>query len=95
MRPNFKLSIISLSMLFSALTANAQDDCSTTGFKVDYKTTPSGTYVAKSTRTICQLPEFYENAPAIATNIYGSRTDKRTTATGYLIFFKRVFSFNR
>ncbi|MBC7846002.1 MAG: T9SS type A sorting domain-containing protein [Flavobacterium sp.] len=83
MKHYLKLLIIFLSIFFLSVTANAQNDCSTTGFKVDYKTTPSGTYAAKSTRTICQLPEFYENAPAIATNIYGSRTDKQTTATGY------------
>lgn len=65
------------------LIAVAQDDCSVNGLQVDTKTAPTGTYKSYSTRTICQLPDFYENAPVIATNIYGSRTDKQTTPTGF------------
>ena len=67
----------------SILVVKAQDDCSVNGLMVDVKTSSTATYKAYSTRTICQLPGFYENAPTIATNIYGSRTDKQTTATGY------------
>jgi len=64
-------------------TAKCQDDCSVNGLKVDVKTSPSKSYVTYDTRTICQLPEFYENSPQITTNIYGSRSDKKTTATGF------------
>jgi hypothetical protein len=71
------------SFFSSALIVNAQDDCSVNGLLVDVKTSSTATYKTYSTRTICQLPEFYENAPTIATNIYGSRTDKQTTATGF------------
>lgn len=77
------LIIFSLILCSLTLIAVAQDDCSVNGMQVDTKTSPTGTYKPYSTRTICQLPDFYENASVIATNIYGSRTDKQTTATGY------------
>lgn len=86
MRHNLILSIMYLLLLFLTWITNAQDDCSITGFKIDYRTSPTGTYVSKNTRTICQLPEFYENSPAIATNIYGNRTDKQKC--NWLFLFK-------
>ncbi|MDO9634313.1 MAG: hypothetical protein Q7J05_04610 [Paludibacter sp.] len=48
------------------------------------KAKPDRAYAPYQTRTICQLPGFYDNEPLIETNIYGSRTDKQTTAT---VFF--------
>jgi len=65
------------------IVLRAQDDCSVNGLLVDAKTSSTAQYKAYSTRTICQLPNFYENAPTISTNIFGSRTDKQTTATGF------------
>lgn len=70
-------------VLFMPFLISAQDDCSVTGFTVESKKTPTSAYSAYQTRTLCQLPDFYENAPNIRTNIYGSRIDKKTTATGF------------
>ncbi|MGB4415765.1 MAG: T9SS type A sorting domain-containing protein [Paludibacter sp.] len=69
-------------LLSCSLLASAQDECSAT-FTVDCKKTPTSAYIAYPTRTICNLPDFDENSVLIQTNIYGSRTDKRTTATGF------------
>ena len=77
---SFILFILFLSF---PVVIKAQDDCSATGLFVDVKTSSTASYKAYATRTICQLPDFYENAPTIETNIYGSRTDKQTTATGF------------
>jgi len=61
-----------------------QSDCSTTGLTIAYKTDPTVAYSSPTaTRTICQLPGFCESNPAVQVNMYGSRTDKQTTATGY------------
>ncbi len=65
------------------LPANAQNECSVNGLRVDARTKSTPLYTSYSTRVICQLPEFYENSRTVATNIYGSRTDKQTNATGF------------
>jgi hypothetical protein len=70
-------------ILIISLPVSSQTDCSVNGLFVDVKTTPSAQYFSNSTRTVCQLPEFYENEPLIPTNIYGSRTDRKTVATGF------------
>lgn len=77
------LYCIFISLCSLSLNVKAQDDCSVDGLTVDVKTSSTGIYKAYPTRTICQLPEFYENSPTISTNIYGSRTDKQTVATGF------------
>jgi len=78
----YTITLLFLCCVFFISKAQ-QVDCSMTGLMVENKTTPTGTYVSSPTRTICQLPGFYENSPFITTNIYGSRTDKQTAATGY------------
>jgi hypothetical protein len=75
--------LILLLLFFIPLFGISQDDCSVDGFMVESKTKPSGVYNSLETKTICQLPAFYEDDTLIATNIYGSRTDKTTDATGY------------
>ncbi len=61
-----------------------QPDCSTTGLTIAYKTDPTVAYSSPTaTRTICQLAGFCESNPAVPVNMYGSRTDQQTTATGY------------
>ena len=72
-----------LIFIFSySLFISAQDECSA-AFTVESKKTPTSAYIAYPTRTVCNLPDFDETTTPVATNIYGSRTDKRTTATGY------------
>ena len=84
MKNHIQLNITLLFLCFGLSILHAQQaDCSMTGLLVDYKTSPTGTFAGTPTRTICQLPGFYESKPNISTNIYGSRTDKQTTATGY------------
>jgi hypothetical protein len=70
-------------LLFHPLFVISQNECSIDGFKVDSKKTPTSTYSSFETRTICQLPQFYETDSLVVTNIYGSRTDKQTNATGF------------
>lgn len=69
-------------LLFCSQVISAQDECSA-AFTVESKKTPTSNYIAYPTRTVCNLPDFDETATSVSTNIYGSRTDKRTTATGY------------
>ncbi len=78
----YTITLLFLCCVFSISNAQ-QADCSMSGLLVDYKTSPTGTFAGTPTRTICQLPGFYESKPIVSTNIYGSRTDKQTTATGY------------
>ena len=78
----YTLLLFIISCMFYFIKAQ-QADCTMSGLLVDYKTSPTGTFAATPTRTLCQLPGFYESNPIISTNIYGSRTDKQTTATGY------------
>jgi hypothetical protein len=50
--------------------------------KVDAKTKPAKAYTSYPTRIVDQLPLIKESN-VIKTNVYGSRTDKRTKATGF------------
>ncbi|MFT3752621.1 MAG: DNRLRE domain-containing protein [Paludibacter sp.] len=75
--------VILLSILLLPTVVMGQADCSTVGLTVEAKTSSSASYKPYSTRTVCQLPGFYENETAVKTNIYGSRTDKTATATGF------------
>jgi len=75
-------SYILTFLLTHAIFILAQDECSA-NFSVESKKSPTSSYISYPTRTVCSLPLFDNNAPTIQTNIYGSRTDKQTTATGY------------
>jgi hypothetical protein len=83
MKKYIYLFLMGLGLMGISHKAQSQGDCNASGLFVNVKTSPTAQYNAYSTRTICQLPAFYENEPLVATNIYGSRTDKRTTATGF------------
>lgn len=72
-----------LILILIPFLGKSQDECSVNGFLVDCKTTPTSTYNSYETRTICQLPGFYESEALVSTNIYGSRTDRQTDATGF------------
>jgi hypothetical protein len=72
-----------LILILIPFLGKSQDECSVNGFLVDCKTTPTTTYNSYETRTICQLSGFYESEALVSTNIYGSRTDKHTDATGF------------
>lgn len=78
MKKQLRYVCISLSIILGPFLATAQES----NFKVEAKKTPTSPYISYSTRTITQLPEFKVNK-VISTNIYGSRLDKKTKATGF------------
>lgn len=65
------------------VNASAQEECNANSFYINAKAKPDREYAPYQTRTICQLPGFYDNEPLIETNIYGSRIDRQTTVTGF------------
>lgn len=77
----YKTHFLVLILSFS-LSVFAQNECSAT-FTVESKKTPTSSYIAYPTRTVCNLPDYDETATPVAANVYGSRTDKRTIATGF------------
>lgn len=84
MKTQFSIFFAFFYFFLSVQIVTAQDECSATGFTIDGKLKPSdATFIPYQTRTICQLPGFYENSANVEVNKYGSRTDKKTTGKGY------------
>lgn len=83
MKTRFRYLFMSFLMIFIPFLVEAQDS----NFKVEAKKKPTSPYIAYDTKTISQLPDF-KGDKLIATNIYGSRLDKKTKATG---FFRTEF----
>jgi hypothetical protein len=83
MNTQFRYFYITLSIILLPYLVQAQVNY----FKVEAKKTPKAPFIAYETRTISQLKDFREDK-VIATNIYGSRLDKKTKATG---FFRTAF----
>ena len=63
-------------MILLSLTANAQEGT----IKVEAKKKPTSAYISYDTRIVSKLPNF-NGDKVIATNIYGSRLDKKVKAT--------------
>lgn len=78
MTTQFRCFCISLSMILLPFLVVAQDGA----FKVEAKKKPTSPYISYDTRIVSQLPDFKADK-VIATNIYGSRLDKKTKATGF------------
>ena len=76
------LCIFFVSFLILPFFAKSQVVSSTHELIVEAKTKPSTVYKSYSTRTIEQLTGFNVKK-AVPVNIYGSRTDKRSKATGF------------
>ena len=76
------LSALIVSFLILPSIVNSQVTNTTHELTVEAKTKPSAAYKTYSTRTIDQLAGF-KVKKAIPFNIYGSRTDKKTKATGF------------
>lgn len=70
-------------MIVGTYEAMSQDSPASNVLKVDAKTKPDKEYTSYNTITIDQLAGFKKDELPIATNIYGSRLDKKTTATGF------------
>lgn len=83
MKKQIKLRCIACSIFLLPFAVGAQE----TNFKVEAKKTPTSQFIAYETRTIDQLLNF-KIEKEIATNIYGSRLDKKVKATG---FFRTEF----
>ena len=77
-----RFTIILSILLSGSMYLSAQNECSA-AFTVESKKNPTSAYIAYPTRTVCSLTDYDETASPVATNIYGSRSDKRTTATGF------------
>ncbi|MDR2825063.1 MAG: T9SS type A sorting domain-containing protein [Prevotellaceae bacterium] len=60
-------------------------DCAEAGFSVQVKryNLEPREWTAYSSRVLCQLPDFDMNATLVQKNTYGSRMDRRVTATGF------------
>lgn len=78
MKPSFPHSFLFLSLLLMPFWVQGQS----TVLKVEAKRKPTMEYVTYNTRTISQLPNF-KVTKQVATNIYGSRTDRKVKATGF------------
>jgi hypothetical protein len=70
-------------MIAGSSEAMSQVNRSSIQIKVDAKTKPDKEYISYGTTTIDQLTGFNTTESLVKTNIYGSRTDKKTTATGF------------
>lgn len=77
-KSDFSQPLLLLSFLFLSFLSNGQSAL----MKVDVKRKPPMEYVSYDTRTMSQLPNFKVSKP-ITTNIYGSRLDRKTKATGF------------
>lgn len=82
MKNNKIVCILIVSMMFMPFFAMCQVTSPSTILNVDAKTKPSTSYKTYSTRIPEQLPGFKINK-AIPVNIYGSRTDQKSKATGF------------
>ena len=83
MKTQFQCFCILLAMILLPFLVAAQDST----IKVEAKKKPTSTYISYDTRIVSKLPNFKIDK-AIATNIYGSRLDKKVKATG---FFRTEF----
>jgi hypothetical protein len=88
MKTNLTRKLIFLLIGMLPFLAKGQDSRMANELKVDAKTKPDKEYTYFSTITIDQLAGFRKGDQPIATNIYGSRLDKKVSTTG---FFRAEF----